>query len=309
MATSGYLLSEEKLRKLNEQLDPSNAQRKKKPQRKLASQPINSSAEILLVQTPDDEAETNGIDALVKKVEGEDYDHPGFAECDVCEITPSITSGKDFDIVPISECKRTVFNLSDAPIEKSKQLLAVKDKFGNWIAAKAASSDIAFELYDDVGPGDVTNAKQAWRLKNSSGSLVRDTDADKIVVNDGVLGDVRAYGSNHSGFSTGAKGWASMEADGKYHVKSIQRLAKTIIVANTASGHAAVAAGTTSFTATFTRVCDDGQPPTVSSPATLVIHNPGWTIDDNAANITCVMDTGTGVSNCLYRIVDAPCPA
>ena len=172
-----------------------------------------------------------------------------------------------------------------------------------------SSLDVAFELYDDVGPGDVTNAKQAWRLKNSSGSLVRDTDAVKIVVNDGVLGDVRAYGSNHSGFSTGAKGWASMEADGKYHVKSIQRLAKTIIVANTASGHAAVAAGTASFTATFTRVCDDGQPPTVSSPATLVVYNPGWEIDDAAANITCVMDTGTGVSNCLYRIIDAPCPA
>ena len=177
------------------------------------------------------------------------------------------------------------------------------------VLGQAASSQTLFELYDDVGPGDTTNAKQAWRLKNSSGSLVRDTDADKIVVNDGVLGDVRAYGSNHSGFSTGAKGWASMEADGKYHIQSIQRLAKTIIVANTASGHAAVAAGTTSFTATVTRVCDDGQPPTVASPATVVVYNPGWEIDDNLTDIVCTLDTGTGISNCLYRIADADCPS
>lgn len=158
-----------------------------------------------------------------------------------------------------------------------------------------------FELYDDITPGGTE--VEAWLLDPST--LERDETLDKVEVADGILGDVRALGTvTKAGGtpSTGARGWF-IPIGGVNQIVAIQRKAKMIVVANTASGHAAVAAGTTTFTATLTRVCDDGQNPLVGAATSLTVTNPGMEIDDNAADITCVQD-GSG-----YRIVDAPCPA
>jgi hypothetical protein len=160
---------------------------------------------------------------------------------------------------------------------------------------------IPFELYEDIAPSE-TN-KDAWILKDD---LTRDTDADKIHVSDGILGDVRALGSNTKTGgtpATGARGYAVVGPDGDNQIVAIQRKAKMIVVANTASGHAAVTSATTSFTATLTRVCDDGQNPLVGAATSLTVTNPGFEIDDNLADITCIQDGAT------YRIVDAKCPA
>lgn len=182
----------------------------------------------------------------------------------------------------------------------------VTGKENKRVALQAASSLTPRILYDDVAPGD-TN-KLAWPVKNDN---TADTSADKVTIQNTWI-PFRAYGDAHTDFTAtnAAKVLTFIGPDGKETIACGQGLAKTIIVANTASGHAAVAAGTTSFTATLTRVCDDGQPPTVSSPATVVVYNPGMVINDNQAGIVCVMDTGTGVSNCLYRIIDpGACPA
>lgn len=161
-------------------------------------------------------------------------------------------------------------------------------------------------LYDDVAPGDAD--KLAWPCKSD---MTADTDADKVTVQNTHPGNFRGYGDSHTDYTAtnAAKVLTYIDAAGDEQIAFGIGLAKTIIVANTASGHAAVAADTTSFTATFTRVCDDGQVPTASSPATLVVYNPGFEIDDNLTDIVCVLDTGTGVGNCLYRIIDADCPA
>lgn len=160
---------------------------------------------------------------------------------------------------------------------------------------------IPFELKEDITPG--ATDKDAWILKDD---LTRDEDADTIHVSDGILGDVRALGSTTkigATPSTGARGYAVVGPDGDNQIVSIQRKAKMIVVANTASGHTAVTSATTSFTAELTRVCDDGQNPLVGAATSLTVTNPGFEIDDNAAGITCVQDVAT------YRIIDAPCPA
>ena len=181
--------------------------------------------------------------------------------------------------------------------------------YGRRVVVNSAGATLTpFELYDDIEPGGTSGtAIEAWVLDPDT--LVRDETADKIEVADGIIGDVRALGTVTTS-GDGSRGWYSVAADGSKQIVSIQRLARTIVVANTYSGHAAVAADDTSFSAAFTRVCDDGQAP-AEAAAEIVIYNPvsGFEIDDNLANILCVLDTGTGVSDCLYRVVDAACPA
>lgn len=307
MATSGYLLSEEKLKKLNEHLDPSHAQRAKKPQKNPVQQPLNNSAEVLVVQTPDDEAETNGIDALVKKTGDEDYDHPGFAECDICQITPSVTTGKDFDVVPILEGKRIVFNLSETPIEKSKQLLAVKDKFGNWIAAQSGSSLTPGFLYDDAVP-DATGINM-HPAKIESGSWVADTDADKILVDNTHPGTFRGYGSNHSGFSatTAAKVWVTPGPGGNPVIVCGKGLAKRCKCQLTAT----LTATTASCTVDNVTATDSGQSPTASSSTTMTVYiqlNPsssgGYA---GADNTVCYIEWHEDDDK--WYIYDMPCSA
>lgn len=126
---------------------------------------------------------------------------------------------------------------------------------------------IPFELYDDVTPG--ASDKYVWLLKNSAGTLVRDTDTSKVYVSDGILGDVRAYGSSHSGFTTGAKGFFTPGANGKNQIVSIQRLAKLCTCQLTAAQTGADA----SFNVDTVVPMDGGQSPVTGSSDTLATYN------------------------------------
>ena len=73
----------------------------------------------------------------------------------------------------------------------------------------SSSSLVPFELYRDCvpsGPGVGATDVYFWPLK---ADYTRDdsTSPPEDTLDDGVLGDVRAYGSAHSGFTTGAKGF------------------------------------------------------------------------------------------------------
>jgi len=79
---------------------------------------------------------------------------------------------------------------------------------------------VPFEMHDDIAPGEV--GKDAWHLGDD---LARDEDLDKVQVSDGILGDVRARGSNSTG-NGGARGWYTLGANGENQIISIQRQAK-----------------------------------------------------------------------------------
>src|SRR5271166_1321183 len=70
---------------------------------------------------------------------------------------------------------------------------------------------VPFELYDDMTPGGT--GKYVWTL-NSDYSRNTSAGHATVQVSDSVSGDIRAYGSSHSGFSTGAKGWYTVGPDG-----------------------------------------------------------------------------------------------
>jgi len=150
-----------------------------------------------------------------------------------------------------------------------------------------------FELYDDITPGD-TN-KEAWRLKEDGGDLVRDEDADRVQVSDEVLKDARAYGTSHSGITDGARGFYTVGANGKNQIVSIQRLAKLI----RGSGPSSAVAGGASYTLDYPVSLDDGQLP----GSTVTVTNYSTGLPANATNVTVVADGAGG-----YRTLDGPCP-
>ena len=135
---------------------------------------------------------------------------------------------------------------------------------------------IPFELYDDIAPSETD--KDAWILK---ADLTRDTDADKIHVSDGILGDVRALGSNTKTGgtpATGARGYAVVGPDGDNQIVSIQRLANSC----RAVAKGAIAGSTGTVDAVT--VMDDGQSPVANTTtAELAVTNPwNFYLADNA---------------------------
>lgn len=167
-----------------------------------------------------------------------------------------------------------------------------------WLGAKGLTPAI---LYDDAAPNGTSI--EAYTC-NADGNA--NTTADRIQLDNTHPGNFRGYGSQHDGFdeTTAAKVLYST-VNGKSMIVGGNGLAKTIIVANTGTGHTALTPSNASFMATFTRVCDDGQAPTADE---IKIYNPGFTIDDNQDEILCTMDTGVPVADCIYRVVDADCP-
>jgi len=133
-----------------------------------------------------------------------------------------------------------------------------------------AAGPVAFELYDDFTPGSVD--KYVWTL-NSDYSRNTGAGHATVKVSDEVLKNVRAYGSNHTGFSSarGALGFYIVGTDTSHpnQILNIQRLAKAIKV--TAPSN--VAANAT-FTVTSCTVLDDGQDPCGGSDgASITITN------------------------------------
>jgi hypothetical protein len=157
-----------------------------------------------------------------------------------------------------------------------------------------------FELYGDMAPGGT--GVLAWPIL---GDNTRDASAvpPTLAVNDQVLGDVRAYGSHHTGWSsaTGARGFYITDAAGNNQIVSIQRIAKTIKVSNSSS---CVAAGGT-FTAAGLSVMDDGQDVSNAGQTYPTITNWIYSLPPSSTGIICAWDTTIPG----YRVIDAPrCP-
>jgi len=171
------------------------------------------------------------------------------------------------------------------------------------IPGPGSSGLTPFELYDDFTPG--ATDKYVWLLKDSgSGTLVRDTTTGSgtIKVSDQVLGDVRAYGSHHTGWSStsGAKGFFVPGADGKNQIVSIRRLAKMIRI-TTPSGSGGYAANATISGITSVTVLDDGQNP-LGDASSISVTN--WNqATCNGVTCICVADGSGG-----YLVIDADCP-
>ncbi len=156
-----------------------------------------------------------------------------------------------------------------------------------------------FELYDDIAPGQ-TN-KYVWSL-NADYSRNTSAGYTTVQVSDAVLGDVRAYGSNHSGWTsaTGAKGFYTPGTDGKNQIVAIRRLAREIKVT---VGSTAVSAGAT-FTPVALAVMDAGQDPSNGGAAYPTIKNYSTGLPASAAGVICAWDGSAD----QYLVIDAPCP-
>jgi hypothetical protein len=133
------------------------------------------------------------------------------------------------------------------------------------VMLSASGTTVPFELYDDVTPG--STGKNAWPLK---ADLTADTSATKILVSDGILGDVRALGTvTKTGGtpSTGARGYAIIGPDGNYQIFNIQRVAKRCKCQLTA----ALTATTSSCTVDNITPTDGGQNPVLNTSATYTL--------------------------------------
>jgi hypothetical protein len=124
-----------------------------------------------------------------------------------------------------------------------------------------------FELYDDIAPGGID--KYAWLLKLDA--LTRDETKDKIKVSDGILGDVRARGSQ-STTGTGARGWFMRGPDGKNQILSIQRQAVRLNVKTTG----AVDSADTDFTVDHVIPIDGGQNPVNNETSEVLSGVSNW---------------------------------
>jgi hypothetical protein len=156
---------------------------------------------------------------------------------------------------------------------------------------------VPFALYDDAVPGGTNNL--AWPLR-SDFSRDDSTSPPTLTVDDGVLGDVRAYGSNHGGWSgaTGAKGFYIAGSDGTNQIVAIQRLAKLIRVG---IGSTAVAANAT-FVPTSLAAMDDGQDPSNGGQTYPTVQNHSIDLPASASGIVCAWDA----SITAYRVIDSP---
>jgi hypothetical protein len=165
----------------------------------------------------------------------------------------------------------------------------------------AGTSLLPFELYDDINPND-TN-KYAYPAKSDYSDA--DTSATQVQVSDLWLGDVRAFGRNHVGASSGfkgARGWYLPGTFGGYMnpIVTIRRLAKMIKVM-TPSGTGGFPASVSIAGCTLVAVLDDGQDPSAGN-GTITVGNWEQPVCNNVT-MTCLHD-GSG----HYYVIDAPCP-
>jgi hypothetical protein len=90
---------------------------------------LGGSPDIYVAKAPE-----GGIAALVPKG-ADDYDHPGFAVCQIYQIMPSNASGESWDLQPMSGMDVPVFNLSGIPIDEDCWMVVVRSKEGMWLCA------------------------------------------------------------------------------------------------------------------------------------------------------------------------------
>jgi hypothetical protein len=175
---------------------------------------------------------------------------------------------------------------------------------GVWIDSPLAFPPVVqlipFEMYDDIYPGQTD--RLIWPLKDD---YTRDdsTSPPTVKVRDGILGNVRAYGSNHGWSATtrGAIGLYMPGTDGNNQIVYIKRLSKSCS-ALTYGG--AVSGGTFSVNTVYP--LDDGQRPVAIDSDVLTVSNwAGWSTT-TTSGIPCeIVPDGAGG----WRFEQGPCGA
>jgi hypothetical protein len=100
--------------------------------------------------------EEGEIDALTEGTAEGEYDHPGFKECDIYKIVYD-PDNERYDLIPISNAGKVVFNISGTGISDS-WFLVIADKSGNWLAVTGGSGSSLHwgVLGADLEYGDTT---------------------------------------------------------------------------------------------------------------------------------------------------------
>ena len=89
-------------------------------------------AEFYVAKTPE-----GGIGGIIDSVNNLDYPYPGFAECQIYELTPStnefdvIPSAQTF-LIPVDQLTHRVYNATDSAIDGDQWIKVAKDKYGYW---------------------------------------------------------------------------------------------------------------------------------------------------------------------------------
>lgn len=226
------------------------------------------------------------VPALTPKADGEDYDHPGYALCDIYQFTWKAAGG-NWDITPISDYSQPVFNISPTAIGDT-WFLIIKTKQGHWIASYS-SPLIPIILKESLTPGGTADAyvcKSDW-------TIIDEETPYTIEVTD-TIGDKRALGKDDLS-SDPAKGYAVALADGTYAIVEIRQRAKMCYC------QAKIASGNTLATVDNVSAMDGGQSPVASSSTELSVSSDFET--DNDAYGIIVWDETADV----WRPLDFPC--
>lgn len=153
-------------------------------------------------------------------------------------------------------------------------------------------SAIAFELYDDMTPGQTD--KYAYLLKKQD--LSRDTSVDKIKVSDEVNKDTNAHGSQTTG-GAGARGWF-IPINGKNQIVRCQQLAEKFNGTTTGT----VAKTDTSFTVNTVTPSGRGMNIVTGNDVTVTVKN--WAKWESNSGTKCkFIPDGAGG----YDFLQGPC--
>jgi hypothetical protein len=90
--------------------------------------PLSQAPEVYIAKVQTD---PGSIPALEAAGEGESYDHPGVANCDIYQVYPSASPG-EWDLVPISNFTQPVYNIYSSTFP-DEWIIVVKAKSGHWL--------------------------------------------------------------------------------------------------------------------------------------------------------------------------------
>lgn len=132
MSDKVYFLTESDRRKLAEVVDYVDSMRRNVKLRSQDATP-SQAAEVYVALTP-----AAGIPAMV--VGGVSTDNPPKATCAIYQILPDEKAGTANRMMPVTYSSVDVYNVTSSAIAGSIWVLAVKDKYGNWVVAGVAGT-------------------------------------------------------------------------------------------------------------------------------------------------------------------------
>jgi len=168
------------------------------------------------------------------------------------------------------------------------------------------------ELKTDLTPpanpeqtGENSSAADAYDLQWDGSNYAIDTVGGAFAVYD-FKRRFRSKGRDTvASGKTGARGDAIWRPDRKkWEILSIQEVARRIKGTSPTGTSPTVTKSMSTFTLTFTGVCDGGQSPLTGGGTTLVVNNPGFCFD---SGVTVYGEWDASIPG--YRVYDGPCPA